>query len=477
MASPTTLRGELLKTKRGFNDRLFLVLGEADAGMSPHNPMLLGLGVRLVVTTNQHVGSVKFLLSRVVDDAETLVATRYPTQTSENQWELEGALGGEKLGFPQGVNYYAPQCFKLDLVIKNVSKTIESTYYFWVAEGPTGWVSECSDRITSATAAFACCWTEFDPPEIAPIIQFGLPDPMTSRFSGDPRNQGCGDEFYDNITRDPADGVYDPDEALLDPVRDRVPVADPYTRLPEPSVPAQLWYDELFLNAYGTAYTHVIGDWERWHRERMMQVTPGITTPLPPGVPGTIPPDYADGPSIISVSTPSPNDGLAILDGQPLLWPTQDKVLLGTTIPMYFWPPASYGSTPFDMVVFGGYSAEYTGPGTFGVELSYENAAPGPYNDYQSAVRRDNIFGLVYSWGGGMIWQSDPLGVILNQPGGPGWLMLPINFTLVVPGDVLAVQIIIAPAGSITTGHAGPLWGFRFPVESRMSNVVRVEML
>jgi len=475
MASPTTLRGELLKVKKGFNDRNFLTL-DGDAGISPYNPMLLGIGIRLIVQGNENTRSVRFELTRIVDDEDAETVVLYPVQTSQRQWELEGAVGGVRLSFPQNVNYYTPQCFRLDMITSNISQDVTSTYYFWVAEGPSGSVIPVTDRIMSATGPFACCYQKPDSQDYAPIVQFGLPDPLTTRFDdGDPRNGTCGDDFFATLERVLADGVYD-HAHLIDPVRGRPMRDDPFSRLTEAAVPATLTLRELFTNGYGEAYLHVIGDDELWHRERFAKVAPTLAVPLPGDTAGDIPDDYADGPSIISVTPlPSTNDGIAVLDGQPFLVAAQDAVAVGANVIAALVPPVSLAGSSYDVIVMAGIYATYTGAGTAGVEYDYESGAPGPFAKAQTSVNRMSD-GKVYAYSGIGTWGADPTPVVINSSSDPLGLIMPMNFGPITTGDIIAIQAFMAPAGTLVT-DVSVLWESRFPIGAAMSNLIKVEIL
>ena len=147
MPSPTTLRGELLKAVRTFNDRFFLTMGNTGAGMTPYNPIQVGLGARLIIQTDRNVNAVSLTLSRVSDDASVNPISLNPVKTSATTWEVEGAIGGSRLGFPQPApSYHVPQCFELRMVARNKSKVDEKIFTFWVGEGLVGTIAQCIDR-------------------------------------------------------------------------------------------------------------------------------------------------------------------------------------------------------------------------------------------------------------------------------------------------------------------------------------------
>lgn len=487
MASPTTLRTELLKVRRGFNDRLFLTLGEGSAGMSPYNPMLLGLGLRLVVLGDQNTRRVRFQMSRIVDDQEVGKVDLVPVKVSATEWQLEGAIGSTKLGFSPNVNFYVPQCYKLDLVVSNVGKSVKATYYFWVAEGPVGSVHDCTDRIMSATGAFTSCYTDFDDPRIAPIIQFGLPDPMTEFFSGSPFNQGSDDPFFSGIAledpndplsplvlttldRTPEAGVYDPSGSRLDPILRQTPVPDPFTRLVEPAAPTPLLFRDLFLNAYGSGYLHVIGDTEKWHRQRLFQVTPlNVISPLPGDTADIIVDDFANGSTIISISTPSPNDDLAILDGNTFLNANFDDFNLSSTITLSITPPLSLVGG-YDYVILAGHQATWAGAGTLGIEIVRVTGGPQPYQAMYTALKPIPGPGVTFSWEG-IAWEPDPLVTVFAALGGGVTNVAVGQPPSSIASDVIAFQVLIASPGTFVLGAVGFRHEIRVPVNGGMSNV------
>lgn len=234
MPTPTTLRGELLKSIRTFNDRFFLTLGDEGAGSSPYNPIQLGIGVRFVFQANNHVTGIQAFMSRVVDGEDVNPVALLPVQTNNNTWELEGAIGGENLGFPQPVpNYYVPQCFELRVEARNRGRVDVRTYTFWVSEGPIGGIALCTDRdVVSGRPCLAGFdgqgWFDLGIPPQDNFDELFIRNTQFPTFATD-----CPDLV--NLQPLPSDGVHV--VGLANPINGKTPaVANPWVRTAEPDV-------------------------------------------------------------------------------------------------------------------------------------------------------------------------------------------------------------------------------------------------
>lgn len=237
MASPTTLRGELLRERRTFNDRFFLTLGESTAGMSPYNPIQLGLGVTLRVQTNNHVNNVRMTLKRVTDGDDEPAGVVTVAKFSDTEWRAEGAIGGARLGFPQPApDYHIPHCFELKLIIRNRGRTVERTYNFWVGEGPVGTIVSCHTREMIGARPIVCC---FDGLSFRDPIYPWAGDPAAEfaqffALNGDPA-MACLEDDGEGLPPipDPPFGVYVP--GLPDPINFIPAVDNPWARGDEAS--------------------------------------------------------------------------------------------------------------------------------------------------------------------------------------------------------------------------------------------------
>lgn len=237
MASPTTMRGEMLRERKTINDRFFLTLGEGTAGMSPYNPLQLGLGVTLRVNTNNHVNDVRMTLKRVTDGDSETPRTITVTKVSDSEWRAEGAIGGVLLGFPQPApDYHIPQCFELTLTVRNRGRAISRVYNFWVAEGPVGTIVECIDREMIGAKPLVCCFDglSFRDPTFGWANEFA--DFFARNF--DPA-MACLNDEGEALLPDPSAGVYV--VGLPDPLFG-IPASDnPWARSEEAS-PTGLFY-------------------------------------------------------------------------------------------------------------------------------------------------------------------------------------------------------------------------------------------
>ena len=227
MPSATTLRGELLKAVKTFNDRFFLTLGNTGAGMNPYNPIQVGIGARLIIQTDKNVNSVSLSMSRVVDGASVSPISLNPVKTSDSTWEVEGAIGGSRLGFPQPApGYHVPQCFELRMIARNRAKVDEKIYTFWVGEGLVGTIASCIDRKVIGTK-----------PLIAGYDGLGWHDFMFA------------DNYAEFYARNTEETFVSNDDACLkgltpDPLNEHVYVEsgpDLWTELPYPLAPANPW--------------------------------------------------------------------------------------------------------------------------------------------------------------------------------------------------------------------------------------------
>lgn len=227
-----------MKAVETFNDRFFLTMGNTGAGMTPYNPIQLGLGARLILQTDRNVNDVEMTLSRVVDGDSVNPNPLNPVKTSESTWEVEGAIGGARLGFPQPApSYHVPQCFELRVVARNRSKVDVKTYTFWVGEGLVGTIAECIDRIAIGTkpliAGFdGLGWHEFMfADNYAEFYARNNLDPFVSN----------DDDCLKGLNEDINEGVYVPGNGDL--WGGLTPAPDnPWARLPEPSSQPQFLY-------------------------------------------------------------------------------------------------------------------------------------------------------------------------------------------------------------------------------------------
>ena len=231
MASPTTMRGELLRERKTFNDKFFLTLGDSTAGMSPYNPIQLGIGVTLRVNTNNHANSVRMTLKRVTDGDSETPRTITVTKVSDTEWRAEGAIGGTRLGFPQTPpDYHIPQCFELTMTARNRGRSISRVYNFWVGEGPVGTIVECIDREMIGAKPLVCC---FDGLSFRDPI-FAWPDEFAAFFANNfSPAMACLEDEGENLLPDPALGVYV--VGLPEPLFGDIAPDNPWARGAEPS--------------------------------------------------------------------------------------------------------------------------------------------------------------------------------------------------------------------------------------------------
>jgi len=472
MGSPTTLRYSLLKERRGFGDKRFLTLGDGDAGMSSYNPMLIGLGVRFVVFGNNDTINVRYKLSRVVDGDITDAAERRFVEVANKQWAIEGALGGMKLGFPQDPqpNYGVPQCFRMELISSNIRREVSQVYYFWLASGPSGSIAELDERVESGMAPFACCL--YKEPNWTPAAAEA--DPAGAVFS--PGSVGasavdCEPEgVFTATNRDPDEGVYVP--GTYDPIYHQPNAPTPLEPwYDEPAIPAKTSDDEMFTNGFVPAWFHVIGDTGRWHAYMIQHLAPSVAAAVPGGTPNNIPIDYADGPSLI----PGPaNVGLPILDD---FWrldpqsPADYTVTIGQTVFCLMTPP-SWIKGASEIVLVGGKDATWNGGALNGQNFAY--APPATFADL--LVTPSFSPPRIFNWILGT-WSTNPGAQgVAAVAAGP----IPISFPIfpgLVPGDVMAVQVLIVSSGNILTGQPAVPFGYLIPDNTQASNVYKMDVV
>jgi len=137
MSRQSTFYGTLIPSGHVINDKQFLTLN--GAGTAPDNPIQLGLGGTIVIDVNHVVRSVRATLARITDFGRTdeRDITNLLTEVSDSRYSIEGAIGGDILGFPNNptLDYSSSQLFELTLTAVSRTRVIQQIYQFWVADG------------------------------------------------------------------------------------------------------------------------------------------------------------------------------------------------------------------------------------------------------------------------------------------------------------------------------------------------------
>lgn len=483
MASPTTLRGELLRERRTINDRFFLTLGDGTAGMSPYNPLQVGLGVTFRVLTNNNVTGVRMLLRRVTDTAEAEPGIVLTTKIGGNEWRAEGAIGGETLGFPQPVpNYHTPQCFELELIARNRNREIRRVYNFWVGDGFAGTIVNCHDRELIAAKPIICCFDGIifrDP-------GYGWPDEFAAFFAnnGSPA-MSCIDGEGQGLLPDPAVGVYVP--GAPDPITNVPASADPWARLPEPAVPVLSIIEQMEADmarakaGHGPQYfIRPIEPNELWWHGTIRKARRGAPAGVPPaggtGVPNTLVANpqignqiggFDSGPNI---GYPRGIDGIRIEFVSGESWgPTADDDFVFNIV-LDDWAPADVNGT-VGVHVLVGVAADWAGAGVGG-QAQLDSTEPAHL--LCSVNQATNYYDAP---NGGVAWPAAntigaTIGLLKNQTH-QFVLRQSTSGVTFTAGVTYAVQVIAHIPGVINVGGAG-YFGRLFPVNAIRSNVLRL---
>lgn len=473
MPTPTTLRVEMLHVRRTANDKFFLTLGEGTAGMSPYNPIQLGLGVRFRLLTNNHVNDVRFTLRHIASNTERRVR---PVKVGSNRWEIEGAIGGDNLGFPQPpLNYYVPQCFELDVLIRNRLRTDLRTYTFWVGEGPVGTIYECVDRKVIGAKPLVCCFDGLG------FRGYGFPDEFTEFFlNNNSPVMDCLNDDGEGLLPDPLQGVYV--EGLPAPLAGFVGGPFPFTRAPAPAIPV---YDPpesdmiRLRNSYGDQwkYRRPLTDNENQQGRNIEKFSrDAVGAPVLPAVAGVLPanPYLGEGQTPVGAVYPGPNSGVSARGPSAdyrlriTLGETQSVAAPGLIIISLecrgFFPDAVY--------LFAGLAGDWVGGGNPGGPLHRDNGV-GALSKYLTSVVLAGHYGVV----SGGAWAAGAPGtqyiVGSNPPQVSDGLDLSLAGLAPVAGQVWAIQAVIFDSAAPTGVSAGIL-GVNFDrVATVISNAAR----
>lgn len=464
----------MLHVRRTANDKFFLTLGEGTAGMSPYNPIQLGLGVRFRLLTNNHVNDVRFTLRHIASNTERRVR---PVKVGSNRWEIEGAIGGDNLGFPQPpLNYYVPQCFELDVLIRNRLRTDLRTYTFWVGEGPVGTIYECVDRKVIGAKPLVCCYDGLG------FRGYGYPDEFTQFFmENNSPVMDCLNDDGEGLLPDPAQGVYV--EGLPAPLAGFVAGPFPFTREPAPAIPA---YDPpesdmvRLRNSYGDQwkYRRPLANNENQQGRNIERHSPAaLGLPVLPAVAGTLPanPYLGEGQTPIGAVYPGPNSGVSARG------PTADyrlRITLGETQSvaapgLLLVNLECLSFTPGFVYLFAGLAADWVGGLNTGGALFRDNGIVGTVAALLTSVQLAGHYGVVSggAWAAGAPGTQYVVGS--NPPQVTDGLDLSLAGLAPVAGQVWAIQAV-----AFTTlpplGVSGGILGLRFnPAFTVISNACR----
>lgn len=464
----------MLHVRRVANDKFFLSLGDGSAGISPYNPIQLGLGVRFRLMTNNSVNQVRFTMRHVASGTERKVN---PVKVGSNRWELEGAIGGNKLGFPQTpLNYYVPQCFELDVLIRNRLRTDTRTYTFWVGEGPVGTIYECVDRSVIGSKPLVCCFDGLG------FRGYGYPDEFTQFFldNGSPA-MDCLSDDGEGLLPDPAQGVYV--EGLPAPLVGTI--AGPFPNNREPDQPAPVYggieADMVRLrNSYGDQWKYrrpLVDNENRQGRNIERHSPSALGLPVLPAVSGTLPanPYLGQGQTPIGAVYPGPNSGVSARG------PTADyrlRITLGevqsVAAPgLLLFSLECFSGTPGLVYLFAGRAGDWVGGMNQGGALFRDNGIIGAVAPLLTSVQLAGHYGVV----SGGAWVVGGAGTQYVVGGTPPQVSDGLNLALAgiapVAGHTWAIQAVV-----FTTlpplGVSGGILGLRFnPTFTVISNACR----
>lgn len=464
----------MLHTRRVGNDKFFLTLGEGTAGMSPYNPIQLGLGVRFRLMTNNHVNDVRFTMRHIASNTERRVR---PVKVGSNRWELEGAIGGDNLGFPQPpLNYYVPQCFEMDVLIRNKNLTETRTYTFWVGEGPVGTIYECVDRKVIGSKPLVCCYDGLG------FRGYGYPDEFTQFFldNGSPVMDCLGDDG-EGLLPDPTVGVYV--EGLPAPLAGGVAPQNPFFRSLGPPAPVYVDPESDMIrlrNSYGDQWKwrRPVVDLENQVGRNLQEFTPaGLGLPVFPAVANTLPanPYLGQGQTPIGTVYPGPNSGV------PARGPSADyrlRITLGEV--QSVGAPGTLtvnlecrSGTPGFVYFFAGLAADWVGGLNLGAILFRDNGVPGTIENLLTSVQFAGHYGVVSAG----LWVLAGPGTVYAVGGSPPQVTDGLNLALAglapIAGQVWAIQA-VAFITLPPLGVSGGLLGLRFnPGLTVISNAAR----
>lgn len=465
----------MLHTRRVGNDKFFLTLGDGTAGMSPYNPIQLGLGVRFRLMTNNHVNDVRFTMRHIASNTEREVR---PVKVGSNRWELEGAIGGDNLGFPQPpLNYYVPQCFELDVLIRNRNLTDLRTYTFWVGEGPVGTIVTCVERVVIGSKPMVCCYDGLG------FRGYGYPDEFTQFFMDNSSPvMDCLSDDGEGLLPDPNAGVFVP--GLPAPLAGGVAPQNPFFRFPGPPIPVYVDPESDMVrlrDSYGDQWKwrRPLTDGENQHGRNIEKTSPvGLGLPVFPAVAGTLPanPYLGVGQTPIGAVYPGPNSGvsargpnadyrLKITFGE-----VQSVAAPGTIIINL----EGRSLVPSGVYLFAGLAADWVGGFNQGAILYRDNGIfAGVVENLLTSVQQAGHYGVV----SGGLWVAGGPGTQYTFSGNPPQVTDGLNLALAglapVAGQVWAIQavaFITLPPLGVSPG----LLGLRFNLPlTVISNAVR----
>lgn len=463
----------MLHVRRVGNDKFFLTLGDGTAGMSPYNPIQLGLGVRFRLMTNNHVNDVRFTMRHIASNTERRVR---PVKVGSNRWELEGAIGGDNLGFPQPpLNYYVPQCFELDVLIRNRNLTETRTYTFWVGEGPVGTITTCVERVVIGSKPLVCCYDGLG------FRGYGYPDEFTQFFADNssPVMDCLGDDG-EGLLPDPNAGVYV--VGLPAPLAGGVAPQNPFFRGLGPPIPA---YEDpesdmvRLRNSYADQWKWrrpVVDSINHHGRDDEQFSPPGVGLPVFPAVANTLPvnPYLGTGQTLIGAVYPGPNSGVSARgpDADYRLRITLGEVQsVGAPGTIIVNLQGRTGGPGF-VYLFAGLAADWVGGLNLGATLYRDNTIIGAIENLLTSVQLAGHYGVV----SGGAWVAGGPGTMYSFSGSPPQVTDGLNLALAglapIAGQVWAIQavafITIPPLG-VSPG----LLGLRFNVGTVISNAIR----
>lgn len=454
MSSPTTLRPNVRRSPQPFADEGFLSFGDGRAGTTPYNPILPGLGMRLLVYGDKEVRSVSYLLG-LADG--TLFNTIDMPKLADGLWGVDGAVGAPRLGFPvnPSPNYGTPTCFRLVLRCRGKRLVTEQTYYFWVGEGPSGSIVNPADRVMSASTPYTVCVDGVPAAQAPDPVDFIYQYPTEEQTWVPSRLRGVQDQAVglNTVNNDPyknnrpgpfptvggrspiTPSTFDPGyrtypierkKTLVELLKAGFPDAFRYVESPD----AHLTFGHTALNTASAA--------------------PGETA-------NTIAPNYSQDSQLSVGRVP------ALLGLSSTINTTATFDLL---LPEQFTFPGSY-----EYVVIGGVDAVWDGVSSNnGFELVVDGAGP-------ALVTPSPVGGNMHALVSGGTWST--------TPGSPGVFIAATEADTITvpvvpglnPGDIMAVQVLIAPAGTfITLVGVNPL-GWLFPFGCLSSNVLKLEVV
>lgn len=465
----------MLHVRKVANDKFFLSLGEGSAGISPYNPIQLALGVRFRLMTNNHVNEVRFTMRHVASNTERRVR---PVKVGANRWEIEGAIGGDNLGFPQTpLNYYVPQCFELDVLIRNKLRTDLRTYTFWVGEGPVGTIYDCVERNVIGAKPLVCCFDGLG------FRGYGYPDEFTQFFldNGSPV-MDCLSDDGEGLPPDPNLGVYV--ETLPAPLVGSIAGPFPNTRLFDPPAPVYGGIEDDMVrlrNSYADQwkYRRPLVDNENQQGRNIEKYSPAVYgAPILPAVAGTLiaNPYIGVGKTPIDTTPPGPNDGVSArgptADYRLIITLGHTQSVAGpTTIVLSLECRSLF---PAEVYFFGGIAADWVGGGNPGGALVRDQGVVGTLSHLLTSVRLAGHYGIFPS----SAWSAGAVGTQFTVGSNPPQVSVGLDLSLAglapLAGEIWAIQAVIFDNTFPPIAGGGGIMGRRFdPATTYLSNVIR----